>query len=81
MRNKYCDQESVFEHIWKHADRDGLWDGDAASVAENFGVTEVEAHCALGNLADRRLIEELVPGKYAIVKWPERDNADKEELS
>jgi hypothetical protein len=78
MRKKYCDQESVFEFIWKHADRDGLWDGDANTLAEEFHVLEDETHDALGELCDRGLMEELYAGKYAIVKWRERDHADEE---
>jgi hypothetical protein len=81
MKQQYCDQESVFEHIWKHADRDGLWDGSATTLAEEFRVSEDEAHCALGDLADRGLIENVYPGTYAITKWRERDDAGEEELS
>lgn len=81
MRKKYCDQESVFAHIWKHADRDGLWDGSATTLAEEFHVSEDEAQCALGDLADRGLIEKLVPGSYAVVNWREQDDVGDEELS
>jgi hypothetical protein len=80
MRKKYCDQESVFEHIWNHTDADGLWDGDASTIAAEFYVSEDEAHDVLGDLADRGLIEKLVPGKYAIVRWRERDDPSGEEL-
>jgi hypothetical protein len=81
MRQKYCDWEHVFEHIWEHADADGLWDGSATTLAEEFRVSEDEAHDVLGELCDGHHVEKLVPGKYAIVKWPERDDADREELS
>ena len=81
MRQRYCDQESVFAHIWDNADADGLWSGDDTTLAEEFHVSEDEAHCALGDLADRGLIEKVYANKYAIVKWPERDHADREELS
>jgi len=80
MRKKYCDQESVFEHIWRNVDRDGLWDGSATTLAEEFHVSEDEAHEMLGELCDRGLIEKLVPGKYAIVKWRERDDPSGEEV-
>lgn len=74
MRKKYCDQESVFEHIWKHADDDGLWVGGAASVAEEFDVTEDEAYELLGELCDRGLLERVYAGTYAITRWRERDD-------
>jgi hypothetical protein len=73
MRKKYFGWEQVFEFIWKNSDRDGFWDGDDAALAAEFGVTEDEAHEVLGELCDRGHVEKLVPGKYAIVNWPERD--------
>jgi hypothetical protein len=73
MRRKYFGEEYVFEHICQHCDRDGLWDGDAASVAAEFHVSEDQADETLSDLADRELIEKLVPGKYAIVNWPEQN--------
>jgi hypothetical protein len=76
MRKKYCDQESVFTHIWEHADRDGLWDGSATTLAEVFRVSEDETHCALVDLADRGLIEKLFSEQYVIVRWHEHDDED-----
>jgi hypothetical protein len=81
MRRKYCDQESVFAHIWDNADRDGLWNGDASTVAAAFNVSEDEAYDALSELCDRGLVESIYPGTYAVVKWPERDDMGEEELS
>jgi hypothetical protein len=81
MRKKYCDQESVFAHIWDNADADGLWDGDDETLAAEFRVTEDEAHAALSELCDRGHVEKLYPGKFAIVKWPERDEPGEEEVS
>jgi hypothetical protein len=78
MRKKYCDQESVFAHIWDNADADGLWTGDAATLAAEFNVGEGEAQDMLGELCDRGHVEKLVPGKYAIVKWRERDDLGEE---
>ena len=40
MEQKYFDWEYVFDFIWQHCDRDGLWDGDAASVAAEFHASE-----------------------------------------
>jgi hypothetical protein len=76
MRKKYFDWEYVFERIWNSADHDGIWDGDAATLSEEFSVTEDEAHSALSELCDRHLIECLYPGKYAISKWRDRDDTD-----
>jgi hypothetical protein len=76
----FCEQE-VFAHLWDNADCDGLWTGDASAVAAEFGVSEDEAHEMLGELCDGHHVEKLVPGKYAIVKWPERDDAGEQELS
>ena len=79
MRKKYCDQESVFAHIWNHADAGGLWDGDASTVAAEFGVSEDEAHDMLSELCDGHHVEKVVPGKHAIVKWTEPDEEDEPE--
>ena len=81
MRQKYCNQESVFEHIWQHADGNGLWSGDDTTLAVEFHVSEDEAHEALGELCDRGLIEKLYPGNFAIGRWTERDDAGEEEMS
>jgi hypothetical protein len=81
MRKKCCCEEEVFAFAWNNADEDGMWAGDAASVAEEFGVSENEAHEVLGELCDRALVEKVYPGTYAITKWRERDDAGEEELS
>ena len=80
MRKRYCDQESVFAHIWDNADAAGLWTGNASTVAAEFNVSEDEAYAALSDLCDRGLIEKLVPGTYAISEWPERNESGEEEL-
>jgi predicted transcriptional regulator of viral defense system len=78
-KNCFCEQE-VFAHLWDNADRDGLWTGDASTVAAEFGVSEDEAHDMIGELCDRGLVEKVYPGTYAITKWPERDDSSAEEL-
>jgi hypothetical protein len=78
MRKKYWDQESVFAHIWNHADADGLWDGSATTLAEEFRVSEDEAHEVLSEICDGGHIEKLVPGTYAIVNWREQDDTHEE---
>jgi hypothetical protein len=80
MRRKYFGEEYVFEFIWQHCDNDGIWSGDASTVAAKFGVSEDEAYDALSELCDRGLIEKLVPGKFAIARWPERDDASRERI-
>ena len=79
MRKKYCDWEHVFEHIWKHADRDGFWDGSATTLAAVFRVSKDETRSALGDLAGRGLIEHVYPGTYAISEWRERDDRGEED--
>ncbi len=78
MRQKYCDWEHVFEFIWQHCDREGFWEGSATTLAAVFRVSADETHSALGDLADRGLIENVFPGTYAIANWRERDDADTE---
>lgn len=80
MRKKYFGWEQAFGSIWDDADRDGFWNGDAAGLAREFGVSEDAAYSVLDELCDRRLIEKLYPGKYIIAKWRERDEPAKEEL-
>lgn len=75
-RKKYFDEERAFEVIWQNADHDGIWHGDASTLAAEFDVTEDDAHSALSNLCDRRIIEKLYTGKYIIVNWRDRDDAD-----
>jgi len=75
MRKKHFDGKAVFAFIWSNCDQNGLWDGSATTLAEWFHVSEDEAQCVLGDLADRGLIEMLYPGRWAIVKWRERDDA------
>jgi hypothetical protein len=79
-KTRYCDQETVFAHIWDRADPQGLWEGDASTLALAFGTTEDEAHQALSDLCDHGLIESLLPRKYAIVRWQEREDPGDEEL-
>jgi hypothetical protein len=80
MRMKYFGFEQAFEHIWNNADPDGLWDGDASTVAAKFGVSEDEAHATLTELCDRNLIQRVGRREYIIVSWPERDEQGEEEL-
>jgi len=79
MRKKYCDQESVFAHIWNNADRGGLWSGDDASLAEEFRVSEDEAHEVLVELCDRNRIQRVGTATYIVTRWRDRDDDDEED--
>lgn len=79
MGRKYFGWEQVLEFIWQQCDKYGICNGDAKTLAGKFHVMEDEAHEVLGALSHRRLIESLVPGTYAIMRWRERDEAGEEE--
>ena len=76
MKKKTFDHESVFAHIWNNADRDGLWDGDAKTLAAKFRVKEDEASAVLGELSDRNLIQRVGASTYVITHWREREQDD-----
>ena len=80
MRTRYFGWERVFEHIWQHCNHDGIWIGNDETLAAEFHVSEDEAYDVLSELCGRGLIEMLVPGTFAITKWPERDDPGEEEL-
>lgn len=73
-RKKYFDWEEAFRFIWENADRDGIWHGDAVSLAEEFDASEDDAESVLDELSDRRLIERLSARTYFLSKWRERDD-------
>jgi hypothetical protein len=73
MVARYFDAERAFERIWQDADTDGLWQGDAATLAQDFGVSEDAAYSVIRELCDRRLIELVGERCYAIVNWRERE--------
>jgi hypothetical protein len=75
-RTNYFNWEQAFHFIWQSADEDGIWRGDAASLAADFDVSEDEAHSVLSELCDRRLIERVYSQTYVIVNWRERDDSD-----
>jgi len=53
-RNKYFDWEQAFHFIWENTDGDGIWSGDAASLAKKFDASQNEAESVLEELRDRR---------------------------
>jgi hypothetical protein len=73
-RKKYFHWEEVFRFIWENADRDGIWRGDAANLAEEFDASEDDAESVLDELRGRRLIEMLYTGSFYLSNWRERDD-------
>ena len=72
-RKKYLDWEQAFHFIWQNADYEGIWLGDAASLAAEFDVSEEAAQEVLDELRTRRLIEKLDTATFIISKWREKD--------
>ena len=79
MKKRYFSEECVFAFIWTNADPDGLWNGDACTIADHFRVPEDEAHLTLINLCERGFLQQLESAKFIIVQWPERDKRVGEE--
>ena len=73
---KYFDWQQAFHYIWNNADHDGIWNGNAATLADEFSVCENEAHFGLSELCHRRLIELVDERTYAVTKWPESHQHD-----
>jgi hypothetical protein len=73
-RKRYFDWEQAFHFIWENADRDGIWNGDAVTLAAEFDVSEDQAESVLDELRHRRLIERLHTGAFFISNWRERDD-------
>ena len=73
MRHKkYFDREEAFRFIWENADRDGIWHGDAVTLAEEFDASEDDAESVLDELRGRRLIEKLYTGSFYLSNWREK---------
>jgi hypothetical protein len=73
-RKSYFDWERAFHFIWQGADQDGIWNGDASTLAAEFDVSEDAGEEVLDQLRARRLIEKLYTGSYIIVSWRDRDD-------
>ena len=73
-RKRYFAGKQAFHFIWQSADRDGIWHGDAVSLAEEFDALEDDAESVLDELRDRRLIEKLCAGSFYLSKWREKDD-------
>ena len=74
-RKKYFDWEQAFRFIFQNANREGMWLGDAASLAVEFDVSEDAAKSVLDELRARRLIEKVYAATFFISKWREKDDA------
>ena len=77
-RKKYFDWEEAFRFIWENTDNDGIWHGDAVSLAAEFDVSEEAAEAVLDELRTKRLIEKLYTGTFFLSNWRERDDPDEE---
>ena len=75
-RKKYFGEEYAFDFIWRNADPDGIWHGDAARLAVEFGVSEDDAYVVLSDLCDGRKIEKVYKQTYVLVNWQEKDERD-----
>jgi hypothetical protein len=71
-RKRYFDCEQAFHSIWQSADEDGIWHGNATSLAAEFKVSEEPAEEVLRELQARRLIEKLYTGSFYLSNWRER---------
>ncbi len=71
-RRKYFDWEQAFHFIWQNADEDGIWHGNAVSLAAEFEVSEDDTESVLDELRDRHLIEKLCTGSFYLSKWREK---------
>jgi hypothetical protein len=73
-RRGYLNREQAFHFIWQNAGRDGIWRGDAASLAKEFDALEDDTESVLDELRERRLIEKLDARTYFLSTWRERED-------
>ena len=78
MRKKYFGEEAAFAFVCNAADADGMWEGDDATIAAEFGVTDDEAYSVLSELCDRNRVQRVGERQYIIVRWRELDETDEE---
>jgi hypothetical protein len=80
MRKKCFREEDVFGFIWEHADEEGMWAGDCATVAQEFGVSDDQAYGVLSEMCDRNRIQRVGEKTYIVTRWRERDDPADDEL-
>jgi len=68
-------EEDVFGFIWDHANEEGMWAGDCATVAEEFAVSEDAAYAVLSELCDRDRIQRIGEETYIVTRWREPGEA------
>jgi hypothetical protein len=73
-RRRYLNWEEAFGFIWQNEGGDGIWQGDAASLTEEFDASESEADSVLDELRERGLIERLDGRTYFLSNWREKDD-------
>jgi hypothetical protein len=73
-RKKYFGWEQAFHFISQGADQDGIWNGDASTLAAEFDVSEDAGAEVLDHLRARRLIEKLYTGVFFTCNWREKDD-------
>jgi hypothetical protein len=79
MRKKWFDRERAFDFIWNGADpQSGIWDGDAAILASEFGVPENTAQLVLDELCGVHLIQQIEIGRLIVTNWPEIQTLDED---
>jgi hypothetical protein len=79
MKKRYLDEEGVFRFVWEHADNNGIWNGNAVTIAAKFDASEDEAYTLLGELTDRNRLQRVGGETYIITRWRERDDDASEE--
>jgi hypothetical protein len=56
------------------------WNGEATSLAQEFGVSEGTDYSTLSELCARRLIKKVYARTYCIVRCRERDESGEEKV-
>lgn len=80
MKKKHFGDEYLFEFIWNNCDHQGIWNGDAATVAAEFAVTENDADDTLSKLCNRNRIQRVGKEKYIISRWRYREESQEDLL-
>ena len=75
-RKKYFDWEQAFHFIWQNADQTESGTAMLPLWQRNLTCLKMLGREVLDHLRARRLIEKLYTGKYIIVSWRDRDDAE-----
>ena len=63
MRKKYFGEEHAFRFIWDNADQDGIWKGDAASLAREFACQRAPPSRSSTSFAPDASLRSSIPGR------------------